>query len=664
VVATALSEVSLQLLNGLFVGLSLALVAAGLALVFGVLRIVNFAQGELVMLGAYAVVLLDERTHNFALSVTLATLTVGLAGGLLLFLMLRPLHGKSPVLPMLATLGLSLILRQLAVSLFGGFIRTVDEPIHVGVPVHGLQYPVYDLLIAVVSAAALTAGYLFLRRARFGIWLRAAVDNSTMAAALGVPLPRVYLVAFIASAGLSALAGAMLAPVTAVYATLGQDVAFNAFVVVIAGGMGNFRGAALIAILLGEIQAVGSIWFRPVAVQVFAIGLVIVVLVVRSRRRPDYSAPASVSTTTAAPAWLAPALACVFALLALTPLLLGPAAVQQAMGVLMYALLASAVAILLRFGGVVNVGMGAAFGASAYAVAVLSHVDQSTALLLFAAGLVAAATVGLLFGLYASVASGVEYMMLTFLTTAAASRLPILIPALSGGANGLDVRNVAGFAFGFDPLFGPGFYVLGLAVSAACLGVVWRVLGSQAGRVAQAASRNPLRMASLGYSLGALRLLVALSAGLLAGLAGWLYSLQSRLVGADVLGLDVSLNGLMYALVGGVQQPILGSVLGTSIVRLLGALTPRTGPPASFAAGVGLLAVVYVLPDGILGLRFLHPKVLRDLFPWRAPHPYATSELHRGDRDGHRPESHGRRQQPAPAPGHDLDHQSRSRHRP
>jgi branched-chain amino acid transport system permease protein len=641
------SEVWLQLLNGLFVGLSLALVASGLALVFGVLRIVNFAQGELVMLGAYALVLANDLTHSFAVAVIASTLIVGIGGGLLLFLMLRPLQGKSPVLPMLATLGLSLILRQLALTLFGGFIRTVDEPVHVGVPVEGLQYPVYDLLIAIVSAAALIAGYVYLKRAKFGIWLRAAADNGAMAAALGVPLPRVYLVAFIVSAALSALAGAMLAPVTAVYATLGQDIAFNAFVVVIAGGMGNFKGAALIAIVLGEIQALGSIWFRPTAVQVFAIALVIAILVVRSRLRPTYSALLTPPESAPLPRRLLAAIGAALVLLALTPLFLGTTS-QQATGILVYGLLASAIAILLRFGGVVNVGMGAVFGASAYAVAVLSHADQSNAWLLLIAALLAAAVVSLLFALYASVASGIEYMMLTFLTTAAASRLPVLVPALSGGANGLDVRNVAAAAFGLDPLFSTGFYALGLALSAVCLGLSWRVLASQAGRVAQAAGRNPLRIASLGYGLGGLRLLVALTAGLLAGLAGWLYSLQSRIVGQDVLGLDVSLNALMYALVGGVQQPILGGVLGTSVVRLLGAFTPRTGPPTSLAAGLGLLVVVYVLPNGILGLRFGH----------------ATAKLHGRDCDGHRQQPHERGQQPTSAPGHDLDHQPRPRHRP
>jgi branched-subunit amino acid ABC-type transport system permease component len=598
------SEVWLQLLNGLFVGLSLALVASGLALVFGVLRIVNFAQGEFVMLGAYGVVVVNELTHNFTLAVVGATLAVGLGGGLLLFVMLRPLLGKSSVLPMLATLGLSLILRQLAVTLFGGFIRTVGDPVRLGVPVQGLQYPVYDLLIAVVSAAALTGGYIFLKSARFGIWLRAAADNSSMAAALGVPLPRVYLVAFVASAGLSALAGAMLAPVTAVYPALGQDVAFNAFIVVVAGGMGNFRGAALIAIVLGEIQALGSIWFRPTAVQVFAIGLVIAILVVRSRRSPTYASIASPTEAgRALPRWLTTAVAVGCLVLAGAPVLLGAGGTQQASAIVVYALIASAVAILLRFGGVVNVGMGAVFGASAYTVAVLSHTDGISPWLLFGGGMLAAFAVSTLFGLYASVASGTEYMMLTFLTTAAASRLPNLIPLLSGGANGLDVRNVAANAFSLDPLFGPGFYVLALSLSAACLGVCWLVLGTQAGRVAQAAGRNPLRIATLGYGLGGLRLLVALAAGSLAGLAGWLYSLQTRIVGQDVLGLDVSLNGLMYALVGGVQQPILGSVLGTSIVRALGAAMPQSGPPSSLVAGVGLLVVVYLLPNGILGLR-------------------------------------------------------------
>jgi branched-subunit amino acid ABC-type transport system permease component len=598
-----LQELWLQLLNGLFVGLSLALVAAGLALVFGVLRIVNFAQGELVMLGAYALVISNQITRNFAVATLVSVITVGLGGGLLLYALLKPLQGRSPVLSLLATLGLSLILRQLAVQAFGGFIRTVDQPIHLGIPVAGLQYPVYDLVIAVVSVLALSAGYHFLQRARFGIWLRAAVDNSAMAAALGVPLPRVYLVAFILSAALSALAGALLAPVTAVYATLGQDVAVSAFIVVVAGGLGNFnfRGVALFALLLGEIQAVGSIWFRPVAVQVFAIALVIVVLVVRSRGRPVFQSLYAAGGPLERPGWW-PIAAVGVGVAALAPLVLGASALQQAGMVLVFTLLAAAVAVLLRVGGVLNVGIGVIFGASAYAVALLSGAGLAPAWLLVGA-LLAACVPALAYGLYASVASGIEYMMLTFLTTAAVSKLPIVVPGLSGGANGLELRDVARTAFGLDPLDGPGFYLLALVLACACLAVGWFVLSSQTGRAAAAAGRNPLRIASNGYSLGALRTLVALLAGVLAGLAGWMYSVQARVIGQDALGLDVSLNSLTYALIGGVSQPILGSALGTSLAHLVSSVFGRSGGgSSSLFVGLGLLVVVYLLPNGVLGL--------------------------------------------------------------
>jgi branched-subunit amino acid ABC-type transport system permease component len=607
-----LQELWLQLLNGLFVGLSLALVAAGLALVFGVLRIVNFAQGELVMLGAYALVITNQITGSFAVATVVSVVTAGVGGGLLMYALLKPLQGRSPVLSLLATLGLSLILRQLAVQVFGGFIRTVDQPIHLGIPVAGLQYPVYDLLIALASVIALSGGYLFLQRARFGIWLRAAVDNSAMAAALGVPLPRVYLVAFILSAGLSALAGALLAPVTAVYATLGQDVAVNAFIVVVAGGLGNFnfRGVALFALILGEIQAVGSIWFRPVAVQVFAIALVTAVLVVRSRGRPVFQSLYGGGGSLERPTWW-PMAAAGVGVAALAPLVLGGgSALQQAGMVLVFTLLAAAVAVLLRVGGVLNVGIGVIFGASAYAVALLSRADLAPGWLL-AGALLAACVPALAYGLYASVASGIEYMMLTFLTTAAVSKLPIVVPGLSGGANGLEVRNVAHTAFGLDPLDGPGFYLLSLLLACVSLAIGWFVLSSQTGRVAAAAGRNPLRVASNGYSLGVLRTLVALLAGVLAGLAGWMYSAQARVIGQDVLGLEVSLNSLTYALIGGVAQPILGSALGTSLAHLVSTLFGRSGSgSSSLLVGVALLVVVYVLPNGVLGLSL--PLARRD----------------------------------------------------
>ena len=291
-------DLVLQLLNGLVVGSSLALVASGLALVFGVLDIVNFAQGELFMLGGYVLYFVDTFTGNFVLGVLAAALLIGVLGGGLLYGMVWPLLGRSQALPLLATLGLSLILQQLATNVFNSTTRSVPAPIDLRIPIENVDYPVYNILIIAISAGILAAGYLFLRSTRYGIWLRAVAENRPMAAALGVPVPRVYLLAFMLSAGLAGIAGALLAPVVSVYTTVGQDVILNAFIVVVAGGMGNFRGAAMVAILLGEVEAVGSIWFRPVEVQVFALFLVIAILIYRSRGKAApmlYRAPTVVA---------------------------------------------------------------------------------------------------------------------------------------------------------------------------------------------------------------------------------------------------------------------------------------------------------------------------------------------------------------------------------
>ena len=278
------NQIVLQLLNGLVVGSSLALVASGLALLFGVLHIINFAQGDFFMLGAYSVWLLLRVTNNYALSLVVGTLLVGILGGLLLSLVVWPLLQRSQVWTLLATLGLSLIIQQVATNVLGGDAKLVDPPIAMAVSLGPVNYPLYFLLVVVVGMGVLLAGAFALKTTKYGIWLRAVAQNRPMAAALGVPVPRVFVLAFVVCAGLAALAGGLLVPLTAVYPTVGADVILYAFIVVVAGGMGNLRGAALIAILVGEVQALGSLVAKPSVVTVALFGLVIVLLMIRSRR--------------------------------------------------------------------------------------------------------------------------------------------------------------------------------------------------------------------------------------------------------------------------------------------------------------------------------------------------------------------------------------------
>lgn len=280
-----MEAVVVAVLNGLVVGASIALVASGLALLFGVLDILNLAQGDYFMLGGYVLWLSLTHGQSFWVGAAAAAVVVGIAGGLLLLIMLRPLRHRPTGLILLATLALSLILEQLASSVFGGDTKPIRPPITSQVPIGHTSYPIYDLVIVAVAAVILTGGFLFLKYAKYGIWLRAVAQNHEMASVLGVPVSRVYLLAFVVSSGLAGIAGSLLVPLTGIYPTVGLDVTVSSFIVVIAGGLGNFRGAALIALGLGVVESVGAIWVRAQAVQIIVFALVILLLIVRSRRQ-------------------------------------------------------------------------------------------------------------------------------------------------------------------------------------------------------------------------------------------------------------------------------------------------------------------------------------------------------------------------------------------
>ena len=280
-----MESILVAVLNGLVVGASIALVASGLALLFGVLDILNLAQGDYFMLGGYVLWLSLTHGQSFWVGAAAAAVVVGIAGGLVLMIMLRPLRHRPTGLILLATLALSLILEQLASNVFGGDTKSIHPPITGQLPVGTKNYPVYDLVIVAVAAAILLGGFLFLRYAKYGIWLRAVAQNHEMASILGVPVSRVYMLAFILSSALAGVAGSLLVPLTGIYPTVGLDITVSSFIVVIAGGLGNFRGAALIALGLGVVESVGSIWVRAQAVQIIVFALVILLLIARSRRQ-------------------------------------------------------------------------------------------------------------------------------------------------------------------------------------------------------------------------------------------------------------------------------------------------------------------------------------------------------------------------------------------
>jgi branched-chain amino acid transport system permease protein len=253
----------IQTINGIVTGMILALVASGLTLIFGIMDVVNFAHGELFMLGAYVGVLVITATGNFWLALIISSLIVAIIGAGIQIVTLRPLIGRDPLNTILVTFGLSLILQNYALWQFGPVARKINEPITTHFDLFYLTYPWYRLVIAGLSAAIIGGFWLFLKHSKLGVWIRATTQDRVMAQAMGIPVPWVYTGVFAIGAAMAAASGVLFAPLVGVNHTMGLDWVLKAFIVVVVGGMGNLGGSIAAAIFISLLEAYASIWVNP-----------------------------------------------------------------------------------------------------------------------------------------------------------------------------------------------------------------------------------------------------------------------------------------------------------------------------------------------------------------------------------------------------------------
>ena len=274
-------QIIIQTVNGIVTGMILALVASGLTLIFGIMDVVNFAHGELFMLGAYIGVIVLGATGSFWLALILASLIVALLGGAMQIITLRPLIGRDPLTTILATFGISLILQNYALWQFGPSSRKINEPITTHFNLFYLEYPWYRLVIAALSAAIIGSFYLFLKHGKFGVWIRATTQDRVMAQAMGIPVPWVLTGVFAIGAGMAAASGVLFGPLVGVNHTMGLDWVLKAFIVVVVGGMGNLGGSIAAAIFISLLESYASIWVNPSQAVIVSFVVLILTLLFR-----------------------------------------------------------------------------------------------------------------------------------------------------------------------------------------------------------------------------------------------------------------------------------------------------------------------------------------------------------------------------------------------
>jgi branched-chain amino acid transport system permease protein len=593
------------LLTGLASASTLFLVAAGLTVIFGVTRVVNFAHGSLFMLGAFIAWSILSRLPRspefFILGVLATALATAAIGALLETTLLRRIYRAPELLQLLATFGVVLVVQDVALWVWGPVDLALSRPpwLRGAIEIGGLRFPFYDAVLIAVGPVVLGLLLLLFHRTRFGLLVRAATQDRDMVAALGVDQRVLFTAVFALGAGLAGLGGALALPQGSANLQMDLAVIADAFVVVVVGGMGSLTGAFLAAILIGVLQAFG-IALIPKITLVLVFLVMAVVLVIRPHGllgRPQAQARGEVEALAPIrPATPALQILAVLAVLAavLAPLFAGPFALSIATEAAIAVLFAASLHLMMGPGGMVSFGHAAWFGIGAYAAAFAAKgLGTGMAIGLLLAPL-AAGAVALVVGAFVVRMSGVYLAMLTLAFAQIAWAVAFQWVEVTGGDNG--VLGVWPDPWAADPA---SYYWLALLL---CLGgalLIRRALFAPFGFALRATRDSPLRAAAIGLEVHQLRLAAFTLAGAAAGLAGAVFAHAKGSVFPTYMAIPHSVDGLVTVLLGGVQTmagPIVGAIAFTVLQSVL--LTAEL-----WRLKLGLLIILLVLafPTGIAG---------------------------------------------------------------
>lgn len=260
----SISIILTQFLNGLVIGMTLVLLALGLSIIFGMLKVINFAHGALYTVGAYFAVFMVSFSSNFWVALTFAALATGALGITIERVCVRPLYGKGEILPLLLTFALSMIISELVIMVWGtmGYDFHTPKLLEGFVNLGFVHFPTYRLFLIGFTAVLCLCLWLFLERSRLGLLIRAGTEDIDMARALGIKVKNLFTMVFFIGAGLAGVAGVIAAPLKNVNPHMGVEILVQSFVVVTVGGMGSFRGSIWAGIIIGELMVL-TVQFWP-----------------------------------------------------------------------------------------------------------------------------------------------------------------------------------------------------------------------------------------------------------------------------------------------------------------------------------------------------------------------------------------------------------------
>ena len=604
---------AVQLLGGLSYASTLFLMAAGLTLIFGVTRIVNFAHGSFFMLGAMFTAHWvtnwfpdwGESAYLYLFAILLGAACAGIAGVIAEFGLLRRLSQAPELYQLVATFGLSLAMHDAMQWVFG--VDEVFAPRFPGlggsVQIGEEFFPTYQLMLIALGPLVWAGLHVLLVHSRFGQRLRAATQDRGMLAALGVSPKPLMMGAVVLGCMLAGLAGALQLPREPANLQMDMNVIVETFVVVVTGGLGSIGGAFVAALLIGLVHAFGTVWFPQLTlVMVFLTMAVVLVFRPQGLRGMAVQLGADVPREAAQKfrglglGWGRSSIAvAVFGLLCTWAWSGGPYWQALAADALILMIFGISLQSMMALGGLVSFGHAAFFALGAYGAA-LSHTLWGANLpVALAAGCGAALLVASVFGAAVVRSSGVYLAMLSLALAQVVWAGATQWVSLTGGDNGLIGLTLV------DEDGQPLFYALLVALALLSVLALGWLARSVMGGALQAVRDAPLRAAASGLSVGWLKYRVFVESAVLAGLAGGLFAANKGSVFPSLAAVSTSVDALLVLLLGGVHQ-LWGAVVGSAVLSYAGAELGRGVTYWRGLLGVLIMVIMVASPSGVLGL--------------------------------------------------------------
>ena len=630
-----------QFLNGIQLGALLFLMASGLTLVLGIVRLINLAHGTLYMLGAFLASTFAAQFGSVGFAFPAAVLATALFGFLLERLVLRHLYDRSELEQVLCTFGMIIFANEAVRLIWGPVPVALPLPasLNGSVELFGLNYSSYRLMFIAAGLAIAFLMHILINRTRVGMLIRAGASDRMMVQALGVNIKLLNALIFAIGAALAALAGAMAGPLQSVQAGMGEPVLIVALVVIVVGGIGSIRGSLAAAVMIGLIDTFGRIMLPAALGSILIYLLMAIVLVFKpgglfpapgqggSHSGDSSKSAADLMQRVRNYKMSTPVVISVLAFFAIVPLacilLDEPYYIKFFTRIMVFGISALGLGLIINYGGLVGFGHAAFVGVASYVVAILGFHASSDSALSGALGLhsgggshlfeilatnnalvawpIAIAVTSLMAFLIGAVSLRTNGLSFIMITLAFAQMLFYFFLALPnyGGESGLPLGQKS------EVLSLPMndrivFYYVVFVLMAACMWIISRLMRSPFGLVLEGSRQNDRRLRSIGVPVYAYRLTAFTLAGAIAGLAGvLLVNLQMFATPTD-LSWHRSGDFLVMVIIGGIGS-LSGPVIGALGFELTKHLLETWATHWELYFGPLLIAYVLFPPSRIIG---------------------------------------------------------------